>query len=230
MANASEAELVDIAAILGLHTLMDNEQYYSSLDNADGIANTVGFSAATKCKLPTSEEMEKPNTTDVQQTIIGLRSNDKDLVDVNLNNIPKLSISTLCEVGEALSNNTVCESISLVGTRTNDTIAKSFAEALTGNRTLKSLNMESNFLTIKGVTSIISALNDSPDSALKELRIDNQKASLGPGGEQNVADLIALNKNLTRFSYQFKFPGPRMKADQAISGNIDVARQKRMKK
>merc|ERR1739848_74261 len=153
--NASEAELTDLAAILGLHTLMDNEQYYASLTCSDGIANTVGFSAATKCKLPVCDPAELAevgtNDTDVEATLQLLKSNDPQLTCVNLNNIKNIAVKTLVDYAEALRNNTNLVELSMVSTRTNDTIACTLAESLRHNKTLKKLNLETNFVSQKGI-------------------------------------------------------------------------------
>ncbi|KPP74613.1 tropomodulin-2-like [Scleropages formosus] len=43
--NASDAEMCDIAAILGMYTLMSNKQYYDALDVFGKIANTEGINS-----------------------------------------------------------------------------------------------------------------------------------------------------------------------------------------
>jgi len=233
--NASEAELTDLAAILGLHQMMDNEQYYASLTCTDGIANTVGFSTATKCKLPVCEPEELAslgqNETNVEATLAKIRSNDASTSEVNLNNIRNIPISQLKEYAQAMSNNSSVTELSLVGTRSSDSIAFELAESLKSNKTLQKLNLETNYLSAKGVKSILEALNESENMSLKELRVDNQKQPFGPGGEQEIANLLSLNKSLIKFSYGFKFPGPRDKAVGAITRNADEQlRRKRVKK
>lgn len=47
---------------------------------------------------------------------------------------------------------------------------------LTVNKTLKSLNMESNFITGTGVLALIDALRDN--ETLSELKIDNQVSAV----------------------------------------------------
>jgi len=233
--NASEAELTDLAAILGLHQMMDNEQYYASLTCTDGIANTVGFSTATKCKLPVCEPEELAslgqNETNVEATLAKIRSNDASTSEVNLNNIRNIPISQLKEYAQAIGNNSSVTELSLVGTRSSDSIAFELAESLKSNKTLQKLNLETNYLSAKGVKSILEALNESENMSLKELRVDNQKQPFGPGGEQEIANLLSLNKSLIKFSYGFKFPGPRDKAVGAITRNADEQlRRKRVKK
>lgn len=233
--NASEAELTDLAAILGLHQMMDNEQYYASLTCTDGIANTVGFSTATKCKLPVCEPEDLAamgeNETNVEATLAKIRSNDAGTTVVNLNNIRNIPISQLKEYATAIGANTSVTELTMAGTRTSDSVAFELAEALKTNTTLKKLNLETNYLSAKGVKSIIEALNESGNTSLSELKVDNQKQPFGPGGEQDLANHLAVNKSLIKFSYGFKFPGPRDKACGAITRNADdILRRKRMNK
>jgi len=233
--NASEAELTDLAAILGLHQMMDNEQYYASLTCTDGIANTVGFSTATKCKLPVCDPSELAaegqNDTNVEETLEKIKNNDSGLTVVNLNNIRNIPIATLKDVAAAMANNSNVVELSMVGTRSSDTIALELAESLKSNKTLQKLNLETNYLSQKGIKSLIGALNESQNFTLNELKIDNQKQAFGPGGEQDIADLLYENKYLIKFSYGFKFPGPRQKAVGAITRNADEQlRRKRVKK
>merc|ERR1711990_348067 len=149
--NATEAELTDLAAILGLHQMMDNEQYYASLTCTDGIANTVGFSTATKCKLPVCEPEDLAamgeNPTNVEATLAKIRGNDAGLTEVNLNNIRNIPISQLKEYAQALSGNSQLLELSLVGTRSSDSVANEIAESLKTNKTLQKLNLETNYLS-----------------------------------------------------------------------------------
>lgn len=92
---------------------------------------------------------EEPNSTDVEETLRRIKSNDPELLEVNLNNIrvsgiarrhtarsasaqltpiPRLSqqnipVKTLRSYAEAMMKNTVVETLSIVGTRSNDPVA-----------------------------------------------------------------------------------------------------------
>ena len=102
------------------------------------------------------------------------------------------------------------------------------AESLRKNTTLKHLNLETNFLSKEGVCAVLRALNESGNTALSELKIDNQRQNFGPGGEDAIASLLFQNKSLCKFSCTFKFPGPRQKAVSATTRNADTnLRQKR---
>ncbi|TSN95673.1 Tropomodulin-1 [Bagarius yarrelli] len=74
---------------------------------------------------------EHPNDTDVEQTLLRIKHNDPELVEVNLNNIKNIPITTLKAYAEALKENTVVDRLSIVGTRSNDPVA--FSQPL-GNK------------------------------------------------------------------------------------------------
>jgi len=213
---------------------MDNEQYYASLDAVDGkIANTVGFREATKCKLPVVDPEElasiQANTTDVDETLQKLKKNDASLEIINLNNIKNIPLATLKDYASSISSSTHVTELHMVGTRSNDSIALELAESLKANTKLRVLNLETNYLSLKGISGILTAINESGNTSLQELKIENQRQNIGPGGEQVFADLLEENQTLQKFSYQFKFPGPRQKAVAALTRNCDVRRQKRKK-
>merc|ERR1712076_29771 len=105
LADATDLELTDLAAVLGLHKMLNNEQYYNSLASSE-MVSTISFNQATKCKLPVCppEEMQKieENPTDPHEMLDLLNRNDPSVDEVNLNNIPNISVSTLQSYGEVL--------------------------------------------------------------------------------------------------------------------------------
>lgn len=58
-------------------------------------------------------------------------------------------------------------------------LAKAFADMLKVNKTLKSLNIESNFITGAGILALVEALREN--DTLTEIKIDNQVRKGGPG-------------------------------------------------
>lgn len=56
------------------------------------------------------------------------------------------------------------------------------------NKSLKSLNMESNFITGAGILALIDALRDN--EALTELKIDNQVSVLQCSFEEATAHIV----------------------------------------
>ncbi|KAL0606050.1 Tropomodulin-1 [Plecturocebus cupreus] len=171
LANASDAELCDIAAILGMHTLMSNQQYYQALSSSS-IMNKEGLNSVIKPTQYKPVPDEEPNSTDVEETLERIKNNDPKLEEVNLNNIRNIPIPTLKAYAEALKENSYVKKFSIVGTRSNDPVAYALAEMLKVNKVLKTLNVESNFISGAGILRLVEALPHN--TSLVELKIDNQ--------------------------------------------------------
>nr|XP_046190420.1 tropomodulin-1-like isoform X1 [Oncorhynchus gorbuscha]XP_046190421.1 tropomodulin-1-like isoform X1 [Oncorhynchus gorbuscha]XP_046190422.1 tropomodulin-1-like isoform X1 [Oncorhynchus gorbuscha] len=221
LANASDAELCDIAAILGMHTLMSNQQYYEALASSN-IVNKQGLNSVIQCTQYKPVPDEQPNSTDVEETLLRMQRDDPDLLEVNLNNIKNIPVKTLKAFAESLIENTVVERFSLVGTRSNNPVAFALAEMLKVNTTLKSLNIESNFITGTGILALIASLQSN--TTLQELKIDNQSQPLGNKVEMEIASMLEKNTTLLKFGYHFTQQGPRLRGSNAMMNNNDLAR------
>ncbi|NWZ85576.1 TMOD1 protein, partial [Poecile atricapillus] len=206
-------------AILGMHTLMSNQQYYEALGSST-IVNKEGLNSVIKPTQYKPVPDEEPNSTDVEETLKRIQSNDPDLEEVNLNNIMNIPIPTLKAFAEALKNNTYVKKFSIVGTRSNDPVAFALAEMLKVNSTLKSLNVESNFISGSGILAIVEALEGN--TSLVELRIDNQSQPLGNKVEMEIANILEKNTSLLKFGYHFTQQGPRLRASNAMMNNNDL--------
>uniref|UniRef100_A0A8C7YDJ3 Tropomodulin 1 n=1 Tax=Oryzias sinensis TaxID=183150 RepID=A0A8C7YDJ3_9TELE len=119
-----------------------------------------------------------------------------------------------------LMKNSVVERLSIVGTRSNDPVAFALAEMLKVNTTLKSLNVESNFITGAGVLSLIESLQKN--TTLQELKIDNQSQPLGNKVEMEIASMLEKNTTLLKFGYHFTQQGPRLRGSNAMMNNNDL--------
>ncbi|NXL65965.1 TMOD4 protein, partial [Chordeiles acutipennis] len=219
LANATEAEMCDIAAILGMYTLMSNKQYYDAICSGT-ISNTEGINSVVKPDRYKPVPDEPPNPTNVEETLRQIQANDGALEDVNLNNIKDIPISTLKAICEAMKTNTHVKKLSLVATRSNDPVANAVAEMLMENKTLQSLNIESNFITSSGMMSIIKAMYHNP--TLSELKVDNQCQRLGDTVEMEMATMLEQCPSITRFGYHFTQQGPRARAAIAITNNNEL--------
>ncbi|NXF23310.1 TMOD1 protein, partial [Rhodinocichla rosea] len=212
-------------AILGMHTLMSNQQYYEALGSST-IVNKEGLNSVIKPTQYKPVPDEEPNSTDVEETLKLIQSNDPDLEEVNLNNIMNIPIPTLKAFAEALKNNTYVKKFSIVGTRSNDPVAFALAEMLKVNSTLKSLNVESNFISGSGILAIVEALEGN--TSLVELRVDNQSQPLGNKVEMEIANILEKNTSLLKFGYHFTQQGPRLRASNAMMSNNDLVRKRRL--
>uniref|UniRef100_A0A667YNA1 Tropomodulin 4 (muscle) n=1 Tax=Myripristis murdjan TaxID=586833 RepID=A0A667YNA1_9TELE len=218
--NATDAEMCDIAAILGMYTLMSNKQYYDALGTTGTIANTEGINSVVKPDPFKVFPDEPPNTTNVEETLERIHNNDSSLTEVNLNNIKDIPIPTLKEIFEAMKGNSHVESLSIAATRSNDPVAYACAEMLQENTSLQSLNIESNFITAEGMMAIIKAMANN--ATLVELKIDNQRQKLGDSVEMEIASMLENNSSILKFGYHFTQQGPRARAAMAITRNNDI--------
>ncbi|XP_072889249.1 tropomodulin-2 isoform X2 [Hemitrygon akajei] len=221
LTSASDTELCDLAAILGMHNL-SNTHYCDSVGGNKGLNNVV---KGEKVK-PVMDE--PPNPTNVEESLQRIRANDPGLVEVNLNNIKNIPIPTLKDFAEALKKNTHLKKFSLAATRSNDPIAFALTDMLRVNTTLRSLNIESNFITGAGIQAIIDALKEN--ETLMEIKIDNQRQQLGATVEMEIAEMLETNTSILKFGYQFMQQGPRSRAAAAITKNNDLVRKKRVER
>uniref|UniRef100_A0A669P500 Tropomodulin 2 n=1 Tax=Phasianus colchicus TaxID=9054 RepID=A0A669P500_PHACC len=165
---------------------------------------------------------EPPNPTNVEASLQRIKANDPTLVEVNLNNIKNIPIPTLKEFAKALESNVHVKTFSLAATRSNDPVAIAFADMLKVNKTLKSLNVESNFITGTGILALIDALKEN--ESLTEIKIDNQRQQLGTAVEMEIAKMLEENSKILKFGYQFTKQGPRTRVAAAITKNNDLGK------
>ncbi|CAB1419525.1 unnamed protein product [Pleuronectes platessa] len=220
LSSATDTELCDLAAILGVHTLVTSNQTY------DGTSGKGGYNNVIKGEKMTPVFDEPPNPTNVDDTLQRIKSNDSSLTEVNLNNIKNIPIPTLKDLAKAMERNTHVKKFSLAATRSNDPIAVAFSEMLRENKTLRSLNLESNFITGVGVQALVDALRDN--EAIIEIKIDNQRQQLGTTVEMEIAKMLEQNNSIVKFGYHFTQQGPRSRAAAAITKNNDLVRKKRV--
>lgn len=73
-------------AILGFHSMMNQDQYHASLLNK-GQPVGLGWDGITKASQPKFYPQDPPNNTDVEKTIEQVRADDHSLTNLNWNNI-----------------------------------------------------------------------------------------------------------------------------------------------
>ncbi|XP_077917625.1 tropomodulin-1 isoform X2 [Halichoerus grypus] len=212
-------------AILGMHTLMSNQQYYQALGSSS-IVNKEGLNSVIKPTQYKPVPDEEPNSTDVEETLERIKNNDPKLEEVNLNNIRNIPIPTLKAYAEALKDNSYVKKFSIVGTRSNDPVAHALAEMLKVNKVLKTLNVESNFISGAGILHLVEAL--PYNTSLVELKIDNQSQPLGNKVEMEIVSMLEKNATLLKFGYHFTQQGPRLRASNAMMNNNDLVRKRRL--
>ncbi|XP_006900173.1 PREDICTED: tropomodulin-4 isoform X2 [Elephantulus edwardii] len=168
---------------------------------------------------------EPPNPTNIEEILKRVQSNDKELEEVNLNNIQDIPIPILTELCQAMKTNTYIRSFSLVATKSGDPIANAVADMLRENRSLQSLNIESNFISSTGLMAVLKAVREN--ATLTELRVDNQRQWPGDAVEMEMATVLEQCPSIVRFGYHFTQQGPRARAAQAMTRNNELRRQQK---
>lgn len=225
---ASEADIVELASILGFASLV-NQSQYNAAQSKDSKFEFGGWNAAAKAEKLKFVPPEPDNSTDVEESIKRLQDNDSSLTSLNLNNIKNISIEKLNKIFEALETNTNLQTLNMSNVDMPDSVAKSVSYMLEENKTLLTLNIESNLLTGSLVAEICRAT--LKNQTLIDLRLANQRSQvLGTKIEMEIADSISQNNTLLRLGVHFNTLGPRATVQEHLKKNWDQVRLKRLNK
>lgn len=228
--NASEEELLELAACLGIHSMLTQNQSHTVDDATTGKTlkgsglkkYKPGIVKATKIKKP---DLTAKNELNIEEAMGKLKGNDPKLDTLNLNNHADVTPEILEEVIKQLETNTNLQRLYLANTRMTDRVAKLLGAALSKNYTLKSLNMESNFLTGEGIMAIVRVIETN--KTLKELKLSNQSAIVGCKVEREIVTSLAKNTTLLNFGMGFDTQGPRITCAEILVRNNDFLRKER---
>ncbi|XP_060220337.1 leiomodin-1 [Meriones unguiculatus] len=171
-----------------------------------------------------AEEETAPSIFD--EPLERVKNNDPEMTEVNVNNSDCITNEILVRFTEALEFNTVVKVFALANTRADDHVAFAIAIMLKANKTITSLNLDSNHITGKGILAIFRALLQN--NTLTELRFHNQRHICGGKTEMEIAKLLKENTTLLKLGYHFELAGPRMTVTNLLSRNMDKQRQKRL--
>ncbi|TKC42291.1 hypothetical protein EI555_015391, partial [Monodon monoceros] len=171
-----------------------------------------------------AEEEAAPSVFD--EPLERVKSNDPEVTELNVNNSDCITTEILVRFAEALEFNTAVKVFALANTRADDHVAFAIAIMLKANKTITSLNLDSNRITGKGILAIFRALLQN--SSLTELRFHNQRHICGGKTEMEMAKLLKENTTLLKLGYHFELAGPRMTVTNLLSRNMDRQRQKRL--
>ncbi|XP_061665762.1 leiomodin-3 isoform X2 [Syngnathoides biaculeatus] len=165
------------------------------------------------------------NETNLESTLDKIRNNNSSVTEVNLNNIENIPKEMLLDYVNALKKNKHVKTFSIANTGVDENIAFNLANMLRENRSITTLNIESNFITGKGIVAIIRCLQFN--ETLTELRFHNQRHMLGHHAEMEISRLLKANNTLLKMGYHFEQPGPRMVVTNLLTRNLDRQRQLR---
>ncbi|XP_048506354.1 tropomodulin isoform X1 [Athalia rosae] len=220
---ASQEEIIDLAAILGFHSMMNQDQYHASLLNS-GQPVGLGWDGITKASQPKVFPMEPPNNTDVDETIKQVHDDDHKLIDLNWNNIKNISDEKFIQLFEALEINTHLEALSLTNVGLTDKTALRLADVIEKNSTLRVLNVETNFISPSVIVRLIKALLKT--KSIEEFRCSNQRSQvLGNKIEMEITQLVEQNPTLLRLGLHLEFNDARHRVAAHLQRNIDRIRR-----
>ncbi|XP_012511227.1 PREDICTED: leiomodin-3 [Propithecus coquereli] len=165
------------------------------------------------------------NQTDLDGSLRRVRQNDPDMKELNLNNIENIPKEMLLDFVNAMKKNKHIKTFSLANVGADESVAFALANMLRENRSITTLNIESNFITGKGIVAIMRCLQFN--ETLTELRFHNQRHMLGHHAEMEISRLLKANTTLLKMGYHFELPGPRMVVTNLLTRNQDRQRQKR---
>ncbi|NXF43240.1 LMOD3 protein, partial [Oceanites oceanicus] len=165
------------------------------------------------------------NQTNLDESLEKVRKNNPDVKELNLNNIENIPKEMLIDFVNAMKKNKNIKTFSLANVGADDNVAFALANMLRENRSITTLNIDSNFISGKGIVAIMRCLQYN--ETLTELRFHNQRSMLGHQAEMEIARLLKANVTLLKMGYHFELPGPRMVVTNLLSRNLDKQRQKR---
>ncbi|KAG7307825.1 hypothetical protein JYU34_006422 [Plutella xylostella] len=222
---ASQEEIIDLAAILGFHSMMNQDQYHASLLNK-GQPVGLGWDGITKASKQKVYPMDPPNDTDVDETLKKIEANEPALTDLNWNNIKNISEEKFERLFDSLKKNSNLEVLSLVNVGLTEHLALRLAAALEVNTALRVVNVETNFISPSGVKALVQSLNTT--KTVEELRASNQRAQvLGNKIEMEITSLVEQNPTLLRLGLHLEYSDARHRIATHLQRNIDRIRQQR---
>jgi len=180
LTNASESEIVELAAILGFTGLINQVQYHAAvmdkdLSSTNNNAASGGWNSAAKGESFKIIPPEPDNTTDVEDCIKRSKANESDFKRININNIRDVKPDVLTELLNSLKENTNVEILEMANVGMTDVSGHILAELIGSNKTLKTVNAESNRLSGPVITEIVRST--LKNQTLLELRLSNQPIS-----------------------------------------------------
>lgn len=227
LSSATTDEIVDLAGIMGLHSMMNQDQYHASQSEknpkADPDIGWKGITKATPLKVFPAEQPNKTNPEDILQKI---QANDPNTKQVILNNVP-VQENIFIELFDALERNDQLKELSLANTMMTDTAATILASSLEVNKTLEKLNIESNNVSPQTIARIIEAMG--VHQTLFDIKASNQQAHfLGNKVEMAITKAVENNKSILKCGLHLQFGDCRNRVAVQLQKNLDRQRLKRV--
>jgi len=230
LGEASTQDMVDLAGIMGLHSMINQEQYHHAVGDKsfrdEGLDEDQGWDGVTKATPLKYFPPEPPNETDPEEVLANLKSGNEEQTEVNLNNV-EVPEKQMLEIFEALKSNKVLTNLSMSNTNMTDWAGSNLAHTLESNEILESLNLESNNVTPQTLSKLIESLN--VQESVKELKAMNQAFQvMGNKVEMAIMKSIENNRTLLKVGLKFEFVDCQNRVAVHLQKNLDRVRLKRI--
>ena len=227
LSSANTDELVDLAGIMGLHSMMNQDQYHASQsDKAPKADDSVGLYGVTKSTPLKSFPQEAPNRTDPEDVLAKVKANDANTKVINLNNVP-VQENIFIEMFDALERNDKLVELYMANTMLTDTAASILASALESNKTLEKINIESNSVSSQTVARIVEAIG--AHQKVTNFKASNKQSKfLGNKVEMAITKAIENNKTILKCGLHLQFGDCRNRVAVQLQKNLDRERLRRV--
>ena len=203
--------------------MMNQDQYHASQSSkAPRPDPGVGWGGVTKATPLKEYPPEAPNRTEARDVLAKIQANDPDTTSVNLNNV-MVNEAVFLEMFAALETNDRLRELSLANTCMTDTAAAVLASVLEVNKTLETINLESNNISPQTMARIFEAIN--VHQTVVNFKGSNQQAQfLGNKVETAITKAIENNKVILRVGLHFQFGDCRNRVAVQLQKNLDRLR------
>lgn len=227
LSSASTDEIVDLAGIMGLHSMMNQDQYHASQSEKNPRADpSIGWRGITKATPLKAFPAEAPNKTVPDEAVEKIQANDPKTKIVNLNNVP-VQENTFIELFDALERNNHLTELQAANCQLTDAAATILASALENNKTLEKLNIESNSVSPQTLTRILEAI--AVHQSVTDFKASNQQAQfLGNKVEVAITKAIESNKSILKVGLHFQYGDTRNRVAVHLQKNLDRLRLRRI--
>ena len=228
--DASTTDMIDLAGIMGLHSMMTQDQYHHAVGTKtfrdEEFDEGIGWEGVTKATALKVYPAEEPNRTDPVDVLEKLQTGDEEQTEVNLNNV-EVSEKQFLDIFEALKENKVLTNFAIANTSLTDWAAANLCHTLGNNETLEVINVESNNITPSTLSKLFESLNST--QSVKEFKAMNQAAQImGNKVEMAITKSIEKNKTLLKVGIQFEYPDCQNRVAVHLQKNLDRIRIKRI--
>uniref|UniRef100_A0A672H8A8 Leiomodin 2 (cardiac) a n=1 Tax=Salarias fasciatus TaxID=181472 RepID=A0A672H8A8_SALFA len=190
---------------LPLHRDLKSEKRDECHQEKKGVIGGTRRTEPSSQSLERSSERLSGNPIVIDKALEQILRDEPTMTEVNLNNIEDVSPETLLRFAEALCTNTHVHVFSLANTHADDRVAFAISQMLCENRSIRTLNIESNFVSGQGLLLLLAALRHN--GTLVELRFHNQRHICGGKVEMEMVQLLKENSTLLKLGYQFDNTG-----------------------